>query len=169
MKPKDIKNADIKDIKKYIAYNEKTGIFSVREKRKYEKKNVGDTLGSLQYGYRTIIYKRKKILAHRLAWFYTYSEWPENIIDHINGIRDDNRIENLRKANHTQNMHNQKKPSKNNTTGFLGIYFCKRNKNYRARITLNSKKLSAGSFPTAIEASNAYIEAKRQYHPFFIT
>src|SRR5215468_6803827 len=58
--------------------------------------------------------------AHRLAWFYVYGVWPEHDIDHMNGVRGDNRLVNLREATHIQNCRNSRtcRPNKN---GFRGV------------------------------------------------
>jgi hypothetical protein len=64
-------------------------------------------------GYITIRVIYKSYLAHRLAWLYVHGEWPENLIDHINNNRSDNRICNLRKATKTENNRNTLRGSKN--------------------------------------------------------
>ncbi len=75
---------------------------------------------------------------HRLAWFYTYKKWPENEIDHINRIKDDNRICNLREATHSENMSNRKPPS-GGQIGARGISWDKSNNIWR--VTYKNKYL----------------------------
>ena len=85
-------------------------------------KRVGDIAGSITTydKYRRIKLNGKMYLAHRLAWFFVYNAWPENEIDHINGVRDDNRIENLRDVPHWLNQRNAKRRS-DNTSGVVGV------------------------------------------------
>lgn len=89
------------------AYDTVTGIFTSRISRRGV--SVGMKMGSRSssLGYIYIALNHKKYLAHRLAWLYVYGAWPLNEIDHINGDRSDNRIENLRLATSTQNKHNR--------------------------------------------------------------
>ena len=63
----------------------------------------------------------KRMKAHRVAWAIHYGKWPTGQIDHINGKRDDNRIENLRDVSGIENHRNMKRPL-TNTTGHIGVY-----------------------------------------------
>jgi hypothetical protein len=109
------------DLDSYIldnfTYNPKTGII-LRNDRK-------NSTGSLdKNGYLILKIKTKQFKAHRVAWFLYHKEWPKNVIDHINGSKLDNRIENLRDASHYQNVMNKPfMPNKN--TGAVGIYIDK--------------------------------------------
>lgn len=60
-------------------------------------------------GYRTLKVDGRKYLAHRLAWFYVHGEWPPRglEIDHVNRVRDDNRISNLRVVTRSENNRNR--------------------------------------------------------------
>jgi hypothetical protein len=89
-----------------------------------------------------------------MAWFLFSGKWPENMIDHKNGIRSDNRIENLREATHFQNCQNAKKPS-TNTTGIKGVSFNKSKKTYFAYITIHNRFTSIGNYKTIEEATFA--------------
>jgi hypothetical protein len=83
-----------------ISYNELTGEFFNRKSgKKLTAKNRG--------GYLVMSYKKKSYLCHRLAWLYVYGSYPKNVIDHINRVRDDNRISNLRDVTYTQNALNK--------------------------------------------------------------
>lgn len=70
--------------------------------------SAGDVAGSSNHGYLDVKYKGVHYLVHRLVWLITTGEWPVNEIDHINGIRDDNRISNLREATSRENKLNLK-------------------------------------------------------------
>ena len=88
-------------------------------------KRKGDVAGSAHNaGYRQICIERKKHLIHRLIWCYHYGQMPTQI-DHINGKRSDNRIENLRECTYGQN-HGNKRMNRNNTSGFKGVFLDKR-------------------------------------------
>jgi hypothetical protein len=100
--------------------------------------------------------------AHRLAWFYCTGEWP-NQIDHINGIRTDNRICNLRSVTSKLNANNQRPPHRTNSLGVLGVV--KRpSGRFAAEIRVSGKKLYIGTYDTITEASNAYKAKKLELH-----
>lgn len=118
-------------------------------------------------GYQVIALGGKRYSAHRLIWVYFNGLIPPDFdIDHINGIKDDNRIENLRLCKHAENMQNRRKAHSNSSTGFLGVWYEKSRKKYVARIALDNKDKYLGRFDTAEEASAAYLKAKRELHPF---
>jgi hypothetical protein len=71
--------------------------------------------------------------AHRVAWALHHGHWPEHDIDHINGVRNDNRIENLRSVSRKNNMQNREMSS-NNTSGFMGVSYSRRHKLWCAKI-----------------------------------
>lgn len=84
-------------------------------------------------GYRTIVVKGKSYQAHRIVWYIHNGEFPKEQTDHLNGIRDDNRIENLRDVSNWENGRNQRL-HKSNTSGQSGIHYHKRDKRWIARI-----------------------------------
>jgi hypothetical protein len=95
-------------IKEFIHYEPTTGQLTWLKDRGGKAKK-GSVVGNLNAsGHRVLRLKDKSYYAHRVAWVYVYGSIPENLlIDHINGKRDDNRIENLRLATHKQNNENQ--------------------------------------------------------------
>lgn len=117
-------------------------------------------------GYLTVSIEGKKFLLHRLVWMFHYGAFPKQQIDHINGIKTDNRIENLREANDSENQQNQKKPPASNTSGFLGVTKYKKRDNWVAGIKINGKRINLGYFDTPEEAHEAYLAKKRELHPF---
>ena len=88
-------------------------------------KRAGEVAGSPHNaGYRQITISRKKYLIHRLIWVYHYGETPTQI-DHINGQRSDNRIENLRECSYSEN-HGNRRMRNDNTSGYKGVFLDKR-------------------------------------------
>jgi hypothetical protein len=123
---------------------------------------VGDVAGyKNNCGYISIGLLGKFYLAHRLAWMYTYGEFPE-YIDHINGIRDDNRIANLRSVTRKQNGENTFL-RKDNKTGLRGVSFHKAANKWRAQIKHNGKKMHLGFFNAMEDASMAYQAASAKF------
>ena len=118
-------------------------------------------------GYIRIYINSKRIMAHRLIWMFHNGDIPVGLdIDHINGLRNDNRIENLRVATRCQNQCNRPK-FKNNKSGYKGVYLDKSRNKWRARITVNKKVNHLGLFDTPEEARIEYNKASIQYHKEF--
>lgn len=97
-------------------------------------------------------------LAHRLVFLYIEGAFPEEAVDHINRISHDNRWENLRACNQSQNRGNTKL-HKNNTSGYKGVSWFKRDKKWRAAITKNRKVHHLGYFTKKEDAARAYNKA----------
>ena len=116
-----------------------------------------------QSGYLRTCINYKTYRVHRLVYMMHYGYMPHQI-DHINGIKDDNRIENLRAATGSQNQLN-KKIQKNNTSGFKNVTF-EENK-WRVRVTVNGKLKSFGSFDDLELADLVAQEVRNKYHKEF--
>ena len=86
-------------------------------------------------------------------------------IDHINMVRDDNRIENLRRASRSQNMRNTK-AHRDNSTGFKGVTFDKCSGKFKAQIGICGRQKNIGRFDTAKEAHAAYARELLRHSPF---
>lgn len=100
---------------------------------------------------------------HRIAWCHYHREQPPEFIDHINRVRTDNSICNLRSCTLSQNQSNRKLSS-NSSTGFTGVAFVKKSNKYKATIYKDSKPIYLGLYETAELASEAYKKAKAVYH-----
>jgi hypothetical protein len=153
------------ELKKILDYDPETGKFYWKNKPS-KRFPAGMQAGSLVNGYVRIHTNNRQYGAHRLAWLYVYGHEPEHQIDHINGDSSDNRIVNLRQATALENMQNIRKPQKNNSHGTLGITYDTNKNLWRARITVNGKRQYIGKFKFKDDAAQAYIQAKRQLHPF---
>lgn len=90
-------------------------------------------------GYRCVGLDNKVYKAHRLIWLYMTGDWPKHQIDHINGVKDDNRWCNLREATTQQNCFN-KGPRKDNTSGERNVFWC--NTTQRWKVCINRDKYS---------------------------
>lgn len=101
----------------------------------------------------TINYKGYAKTAHQVAWFLHYGEWS-NLIDHINGIKTDNRLCNLRSTNHTMNLFNASVRS-DNSSGTTGVSFKKDKLKWKAYYNYKGKQYHIGYFNTKEEAINA--------------
>lgn len=87
-------------------------------------------------------------------------------VDHIDGNKLDNRRCNLRLATPSQNAHNRG-PSRNNTSGFKGVIYVKREKKWRAKMTVQGKPIQIGDFKNKDDAVRAYAAASEKYHGEF--
>lgn len=116
-------------------------------------------------GYRVIGFEGKNYKEHRLVWFYHTRKWPDDQIDHINRIKDDNRIENLRECTTSQNCQNRKKQI-NNTSGHTGVNWSKQCQKWRVEICINRKNKYLGFYDNFEKAVEVYKEAKKKYHKF---
>lgn len=105
-------------------------------------------------GYIQVYIKGKAYPAHRVIWLYLYGEWPKNQIDHINGIRNDNRVENLRDVVQSKNMQNSKH---HRSGGLLGTSWNKRDKKWISTLIFNRQRYYLGYYNTGLEAHNAYM------------
>ncbi len=151
-----------------VSYDPMTGVFINRVNRGMKAK-AGELSGhrrknqsGIEYAFITI--NGRCYLAHRLAWLYVYGEFPKEQIDHINGNGTDNRIANLRECNQSQNGENCG-PRKNNTSGFIGVYFDKNNKKWVAYIKKNGISTRVGC-STKDEAISMRIKMKSIIHEF---
>lgn len=104
--------------------------------------------------------------AHRVVWAFHTGRWPIDQIDHIDGNRANNRIENLREVDNSANQKNGSIPS-TNKSGIVGVHFSPTHHRWRAYISIDRKKVHLGTFPdkeSAIAARRA-AEAHGGYHP----
>ena len=144
-------------------------------KKDYGRVKAGTKIGYIDkwHGYvrmnvpKVPFHGRAIFRAHRVLWKLATGEWPVDQIDHINGIRSDNRLSNLREATNGQNQANSPAYS-NNLLGLKGVR--KRGnsaKSYKAQITHGGKNWWLGSYATPEEAHAAYLRAAKNQHGEF--
>jgi hypothetical protein len=105
------------------------------------------------------------VLAHRAAWALHHGEWPNGQIDHINGNRTDNRIDNLRVVSATENARNATLRA-DNRSGVPGVGWHSRYKKWTARIGVQGRQKTIGYYATLAEAAAArrVAETEQGYH-----
>jgi len=154
------------ELKTQLHYEPSTGVFT-RLVSNNTRFLVGTVAGCQHHsGYNHISISKRIYEAHRLAWLYVHGQFPANQLDHKNGQRSDNRLDNLRLATHAQNVQNQVKPSKNNKSGYLGVCWSKSNSAWAAQIKVSGKILQLGRFADPTVAHQIYLAAKRVHHPY---
>ena len=153
-------------LKEVLEYDPTTGIF-IRLVANSNRVKVGDIAGwYCGNGYLYIHIDGRKYLSHRLAWLYMTGKFPAEQIDHINHVRDDNRIDNLRCVTNTYNQRNATK-NRNNTSGVTGVSWSKVAKKWWANIWVDGKNVHLGFFVDMQDAINARksAEVRYGYHP----
>ncbi|HGL5074088.1 HNH endonuclease [Burkholderia multivorans] len=148
-----------------LAYDPVTGIFVWRQSTS-NRAPIGSIAGTMQpNGYLRIAIDGVRMYAHRLAWFYVNGEWPLSDVDHIDGVRTNNAIANLRDVSRSVNMQNQRRARSNNhTSGLLGVTWSARRHRWVAQIKVDGLHKGIGYFDDAESAHQAYLAAKRELH-----
>lgn len=159
------KMPDIAYFMRYIRYEAPTGKFFWVSHPRLSMKNGTEAGCVKKDGYAVITIGRNNYKAHRVAWLFHHAEEPTKFIDHINGVRNDNRPENLRLATMAEN-HQNRAVSTKNTSGFVGVYYSEKDGAWHARIRVLPKRIYLGGYATAEEAHAAYKAAKCALHIF---
>lgn len=154
-----------KYLKEVLSYSEETGVFTWAKRKGHAM--PGDVAGTnFGQGYIGVQIDGRRYQAHRLAWLYVFGAWPNNEIDHIDGVRNNNAIANLRDVTHRQNIQNKRKATSGSRSGLIGAHFKKYKNKWSSCIACSGKRIHIGYFDSAIKAHEAYIAAKRELHPF---
>lgn len=145
----------------FLFFDKKTGFLYCKEDR-LPRKRKGDIacIFHKNSGYRRIKFKQKSYFAHRVVWLLHYGEWPKDTLDHINGIKTDNRIENLRDVSKRENS---SWTYKHRSGHLIGTSFVKSKNKWSAKIKLGNKKIHLGLFKTAEEANDVYLKTLNQW------
>ena len=148
-------------LRSILKYSPSTGdfVWLVDSGARKCKGKVAGTLG-VEHPCVYISYKRRKYLAHRLAWLYVHGVWPEETIDHKDGNPSNNRLKNLRLATRSQQRENQHKTK--GTNPYVGVYLVSRKGKQKVQAQINGKHL--GYFKTPEIAREAYLKAKQELH-----
>lgn len=155
------------ELKAMLYYNPETGMFLWRNQRRPSIKPWDVAGAPMQKGYVQIMINQCNYLAHRLAWLYMTGYWPEDQIDHRDGVKDNNAWANLRSATGSENQQNQvRAPASNKSSGLLGVTWSKPAGKWAAQIKLRGKHVHLGLFEDKHLAHAAYVAAKRELHPF---
>lgn len=134
----------------------------------YKRRKRGEELAPLPgpAGYRRFKLGPIFYAMHRVIWAHVNGPIPDGMqIDHINGVRSDNRVSNLRMVTSRINSQNQRRPRGVTSTGILGVSWNKAKRKYTAKIASRGTAYHLGSFADPMEAHQAYLEAKRRLHP----
>lgn len=138
-------------VRELLHYDPETGnlIWKIRTSPRIK---IGDIAGCLKNnGYVEIKADTRLYKAHRLVFLWNHGHWPENDIDHIDGVRHHNQIENLRDVNDQENQRNQRLYF-NNSSGFCGVHWNKRDRKWYAQIRLNGIQKHLGYFDNIRDA-----------------
>lgn len=146
-------------LKQVLHYDPDTGIFTWLVSS--GRVSRGTSAGTNKDGYINISVDRRLYRAHRLAWLYMTGQWPNELLDHKDLNRSNNRWDNIRAANSFGNSCNSPKPS-NNTSGYKGVRWYKANERWSAQIQINRKSVHLGYFDRAEEAHAAYCTAANE-------
>lgn len=132
----------------------------------WNKRFAGKKAGRIDgHGYVSISFRGKKVKGHRLAYLIARGEAPDNI-DHVNGVRSDNRIENLRPATHSENGFN-KSVSSRSKSGVKGVFWHKKAGRWHSQIRSNGVVRHLGLFDSIEEAKAARDKASLEMHGQF--
>lgn len=154
------------DVKKLFDYDPHTGHFTYLM-RSARCVKIGTRAGAPRGdGYRQIKVLGWPFAEHRVAWLYVHGKWPDGQLDHINGIKTDNRIANLRLASASDNTRNRG-PYRTNTAGFKGVTRHKQTGRWQAACWANGRQNYLGLFDTPSEAAEAYRSFAKQHHGEF--
>ena len=131
---------------------------------KGQRGRIGNIVGSVSSidGYRKANIDGNTYYIHRLVWLYVHGEFPVYQIDHINGDRSDNRLENLRDVPQRENLRNMKL-SKRNNSGVIGVDWHKLAKKWTARIRVDGRQINLGLFDDLELAAFVRKEAEHKY------
>jgi hypothetical protein len=160
-------------VRELLDYDPETGALTWRERgrehfmtyrsqRSWNAKHAGKGAGNIDaLGYHVVQFGTRKYKAHRLAWLYVHGVWPDADIDHINGVRADNRLRNLRAVSHAENARNVARSSRN-TSGVVGVSWHSKQGKWVAYVKTGGRLQNLGAFDNKEEAISVREKAVRE-------
>lgn len=157
------------EVRQILNYDPDTGVFLWKRREdvgaKWNGKWAGKVAGhSSVKGHVVIMVNKQRYFAHRLAWVYATGEYPDGDIDHKNGVKNDNRLCNLRPATRTQNITNSP-VRKDSSTGVKGVY--RHRGKFVAQTRKNGQHYYIGAFKTLEDAKAAHADFYEKLHGEF--
>ncbi len=161
-------------VRELLSYDAESGVFTWKPRAlsefscarlgstwntRYAGKEAGKTSSG---GYIQIWIDGKQQAAHRLAWLISYECWPAGDIDHVNGVRRDNRIANLRDVTRSENLKNAAIP-KTNTSGVMGVSWMSHIGRWQAYIQVDGCRSTLGYYTDFDEAVAVRKAAESRY------
>jgi len=151
------------ELKSYLSYDKETGIF-IRIKTTSNRSKINSVAGNVRPdGYMEVKVAGNAYLQHRLAWLYEYGVWPSKMLDHINGVRNDNRIENLREVDFRENTYNSKIRS-DNKSGVRCVSWNNRQKCWEVRMKVDNKLKYFGNYKDLQDAKAKSEQIRKRHH-----
>ena len=154
-----------KELKRILYYDPLTGCF-IRKIATGKRWKIGEIVGTITTNggkkYLKLIINKKNYYAHRLAWLYMTGSFPKDQTDHWDGNGLNNKWNNLSEATNQINSKNHRLRI-DNTTGYVGISWCKIYKKWHARIWDNKKKIHLGYFTKIKDAIRIRKAAEKKY------
>jgi len=159
---------DAEVVRNALIYDQQTGLFTWARSWRGRTMRRGAVAGSKSdNGYLRIRTLIGEHYAHRLAFLYVTGDWPPDEVDHINGVRDDNRWVNLRAATRAENLRNCAGHPGRRVSPFKGVTTEHRSKRFKAQITVNGETIKLGHFDQESDAAIAYRQAAVALHGEF--
>jgi len=146
-------------------------ILEYRDGNLYCRVSRGAAKAGKQVGYKRkdgvscLFVDKKPYLLHRIVFLMHHGYLPD-MVDHIDGNRTNNKIENLREATHAQNAWNSK-PRADSNIGIKNITYNKKFNQYTVRIQVNQERKYIGAFKDLELAALVAMEARNKYHGKF--
>lgn len=155
--PKPISDEDKANLREY--FYTKDGILYAKKSycnRVKKDQVVGADNGN---GYLIVMCKGRLYLVHRVIYLLETGDWPDGVVDHINGDKSDNRIINLRAVSQAQNTKAFSPAHKDSSSRFRGVHWFKRYSKWQAQIMCDGKKKHLGYFDVEEDAAKAWNKA----------